>query len=262
MLTIIGDILNWLAAGLLFPLCLTPLAILFSKGSAVRGSIIWLVSAAGISASVLLFAHFAVDLTAPPMSNKHFVFFGALLALTMIANILGGPKALNDRLIPFIKWIVTKTGRLAMWFVILMALIQFGVVILRYVFGVNSILMQESVTYLHGGVFLLAAGYALLTDDHVRVDIFYREASERRKAVVDIAGTYLFLFPFCFVLLWAGGDYVANAWAVREGSTEQSGIQGVYLLKTLIPIFAMLLTLAGIARASDATKTLRESEAA
>jgi TRAP-type mannitol/chloroaromatic compound transport system permease small subunit len=138
-----------------------------------------------------------------------------------------------------------------------MALVQFGVVILRYVFGVNSIFMQESIIYMHGAVFLLAAGYALLTDDHVRVDIFYRGASPKRKALVNFVGTYAFLFPVVLTALWTGSEYVGHSWAVREGSTEQSGIQGIYLLKTLIPVFAVLLAMAGFSAATRAGETLR-----
>ena len=145
--------------------------------------------------------------------------------------------------------------------VMAMALVQFSIVIMRYVFGLNFIAMQESVTYMHGAVFLLAGGYAFLTDDHVRVDIFYRDASPYRKALVNLAGTYLLLFPFCFVALWAAGPYVANSWAVHEGSMEQSGIRGVYLLKALIPIYLTLLAMAGFVIASRAAATLKNRSA-
>ncbi|HBS34930.1 MAG TPA: C4-dicarboxylate ABC transporter permease, partial [Parvularcula sp.] len=159
-----------------------------------------------------------------------------------------------------VETLVRGAGRISQIIVLAMAAIQFAAVILRYVFGLNFIAMQESVTYLHGAVFLLAGGYALLTDDHVRVDIFYREASPRRKALIDLAGTYLLLLPFCLVALWAAAPYVANSWAVREGSVEQSGIRGVYLLKTLIPLYLTLLLLAGFSAAARAAETLRPSK--
>lgn len=256
MLEVLGVALNWLVAGLLFPMTLLPFAHAFGGASPVRGSIIWLATTAGICICTLVFAHFAVDLSAPAFSNVHFLYFGVLVGLTALVNVLGGPGRIIEMTAPAVTAIVTVAGKATSLFVIAMALIQFGVVILRYVFGVNSIFMQESVTYLHGAVFLLAAGYTLLADDHVRVDIFYRAASPRHKAAVDFVGTYLFLFPFCFTLLWAGGDYVANAWAVREGSTEQSGIQGIFLLKSLIPAFGLLLTLAGFVKAADAARAL------
>ncbi|PQA86579.1 C4-dicarboxylate ABC transporter permease [Marinicaulis flavus] len=145
-----------------------------------------------------------------------------------------------------------------MWLLLAMALIQFGVVVLRYVFGLNYIFMQESITYMHGAVFLLAGGYALLTDDHVRVDIFYREAPPRRKALVDLAGTYLLLFPVCILLLWTASPYVARSWAVGEGSNESSGIQALFILKSFIPAFAVLMMMAGFVNASRAAAQLKE----
>ena len=144
-----------------------------------------------------------------------------------------------------------------MWLILAMALVQFAVVILRYVFGLNFIFMQESLTYMHGAVFLIAAGYALVTDDHVRVDIFYRGASPKKRALIDFAGTYLLLFPVCLLILWTATDYVGKSWAVGEGSNEQSGIQAVFLLKSMIPAFAILVSMAGFALAARAGETLR-----
>jgi TRAP-type mannitol/chloroaromatic compound transport system permease small subunit len=180
------------------------------------------------------------------------------IGIAAFAALAGGLGAapLAARLSTPIEKMVRATGRLSLYLVLAMAVITFGSVILRYVFGLNYIAMQETVTYMHGAVFLLAGGYALLTDDHVRVDILYREASPRRKALVDLAGTYLLLFPFCLVALWAAGPYVANSWAVREGSMEQSGIKGIYLLKSLIPVYLVLLSLAGFCVATRAAAVL------
>ena len=144
-----------------------------------------------------------------------------------------------------------------MWLLLVMALVQFAVVVLRYVFGINYIFMQESITYMHGAVFLLAGGYALLTNDHVRVDIFYREAPEKQKALVDFLGTYLLLFPVCLLLLWTASPYVANSWAVGEGSNESSGIQAVFIMKSFIPAFAVLLAMAGFNIAARAGAVLK-----
>ena len=159
----------------------------------------------------------------------------------MLRSLVGSEMCIRDRI----------------WLLLVMALVQFSVVVLRYVFGINSIFMQEAITYMHGAVFMLAGGYALLTDDHVRVDIFYRGASEKRKALVNFLGTYLFLFPVCFVLLWTTSPYLAQSWSVLEGSTESSGIQGVYLLKSLIPAFAILFIMAGFVIAARAVDTLK-----
>lgn len=253
MLTLVGDILNWLAAGVLFPLMMAPLASL-SRG---RGTIVWLSLVILVSGAATLFASLAVDLNPPKWSAGLAAVLVGGVAIFGAAIQAVGARAFVERLCAPIERVVRIIGRASLYLIMAMAAAQFGIVILRYVFGLNFIAMQESVTYMHGAVFLLAGGYALLTDDHVRVDIFYREARPHRKALVDLAGTYLLLFPFCFVALWAAGPYVANSWAVHEGSMEQSGIRGVYLLKSLIPIYLTLLALAGFVNATRAAETLK-----
>lgn len=143
----------------------------------------------------------------------------------------------------------TVVGRLTAWVALAMVLVQFLVVVLRYVFGVGSIMMQESVTYMHATLFMVGAGYTLLQGGHVRVDIFYREASNRFKNVVDFAGVIAFLLPACSIIWLYSWPYVRNSWAVFEGSKETSGIQGVYLLKSLILAFAVLVAIQGISMA-------------
>ncbi len=140
-------------------------------------------------------------------------------------------------------------GKAVAWLALFMVIVQFIVVIMRYVFGIGSIFMQESIIYLHATVFMLGAGYTLLHNGHVRVDIFYREASPRRKAVVDILGVAIFLIPVCALIWWGSWPYVANSWRVFEGSRETSGIQAVFLLKTVILVFVVLVVLQGISLA-------------
>ncbi len=143
-----------------------------------------------------------------------------------------------------------RVGNAVSWFALLMVLVQTIVVLQRYVFGLSFIWLQESIMYMHGILFMLAAGYTLLHGGHVRVDIFYREASPRRKALVDFLGTYLFLFPFTYLILDTAYPYVEIAWRVQEGSAETSGIQGIYLLKSVILLFAGLVLLQGLSLAS------------
>ncbi len=140
-------------------------------------------------------------------------------------------------------------GKAVAWLALLMVIVQFIVVIMRYVFGIGSIFMQESIIYLHATVFMLGAGYTLLHNGHVRVDIFYREASPRRKAVVDLLGVMIFLIPVLALIWWGSWPYVANSWRVFEGSRETSGIQAVFLLKTVILVFVVLVVLQGISLA-------------
>lgn len=140
-------------------------------------------------------------------------------------------------------------GRAVSWIAVAMVLLQFAIVLMRYIFGQTSILMQESVVYLHSMLFLMGASYTLLHEGHVRVDIFYRDASERTKALIDFFGAVLFLIPVCVLLWWWSWSYVEQSWAVQEGSKETSGIQVLYLLKSTILVFAGLMGLQGVSMA-------------
>ena len=144
-----------------------------------------------------------------------------------------------------------RIGRAVAWLALLMVLMQFVVVVMRYVFGLGSVKMQESIVYMHAAVFMLAAGYTLLHDGHVRCDIFYSAATARQRAMIDLLGVAIFLLPVTLLIVWMAWPYVAAAWAVREGSPEGSlGIPGVYLLKSVILLFAALLILQGLALAA------------
>ncbi len=139
-----------------------------------------------------------------------------------------------------------KVGCTVAWFALAMVIVQFMVVVLRYVFGVGSIFMQESIVYMHGILFMLGAAYTLLHEGHVRIDIFYREASEQRKALVNLIGAPILLIPICVVIFRYSWPYVASSWRVFEGSKETSGIQGVFLLKSIVLVFAVMLALQGL----------------
>jgi len=140
-----------------------------------------------------------------------------------------------------------RCGRLLAWLVLGMALVTALVVVLRYGFDIGSIAAQESVTYMHGAVFLLGAAYALKAGAHVRVDIFYRDFSARTRAWINSVGGIVFLLPLCAFIIASSLDYVAESWSMRESSPEPGGIPAVYLLKTLIPLAAINLALQGIA---------------
>jgi TRAP-type mannitol/chloroaromatic compound transport system permease small subunit len=161
----------------------------------------------------------------------------------------------------FTGWI----GRTVSWLTLLMVLLTFGIVILRYGMNQGWIWLQESVTYFHALVFMTAAAWAFQTDDHVRVDIFYRDRSPRHKAWVNLLGTLIFLVPFSIFLIVIGWDYVAASWATKEGSREAGGLPLVYLLKSLILIMPALLLIQSFSMVRACISTLksdhsRESE--
>lgn len=147
-------------------------------------------------------------------------------------------------------------GRVAAWAVLAMAIVQFSIVMLRYMLGFGSLWMQESLHYMAAMLVLFTAGWTLRSDGHVRVDIFYADASPRTKARIDLAGALLLLIPFMAAVIWFSWPYAARAWAVHEGSREAGGIPLVFVLKSAIPLFAALLLLQGIAQAVRAALTL------
>lgn len=132
------------------------------------------------------------------------------------------------------------------WLVLVMVLVQFAIVVGRYVFGVNFIAAQESVLYLHSTLFMLAAGYTLLVDGHVRVDVFYAKASETTRNRIDIFGHVFLLIPTLLALLYWSWPSVANSWKILEGPISVGGIKAVFLMKTLIPAFCVLVLLQSV----------------
>jgi TRAP-type mannitol/chloroaromatic compound transport system permease small subunit len=151
-------------------------------------------------------------------------------------------------------------GRAVMWCTLLVVLVQFVVVLMRYVLGIGSLWLSESIIYGHAALFMLAAAWTLRENQHVRVDIFYADAPPRRKALVDLFGALLLLIPFAAVLAWLSLPYVARSWAILERSRETSGIPAVFLLKTLIPLFALLMALQGVSQAIRAVEVLRTAD--
>ena len=155
--------------------------------------------------------------------------------------------------------LTTAIGRSVAWLAFVVVLLQFGLVVARYLFGLGSIWMTEAVIYSHATLFMLASAWTLKAGGHVRVDVFYAEASQRTRATIDLAGALLLLLPFAVALIWLSLPYAARSWTVLERSQESSGLPLVFLLKTLIPLFAALLALQGIAQAIRAASVLRSS---
>ncbi len=119
--------------------------------------------------------------------------------------------------------------------------------------------MQESVTWMHAAVFMLGASFTLLHEEHVRVDIFYRNMSERRRAVVDLLGVVFFLLPLCGYLAYAAYDFAAASWALRESSREPGGLgyPMISILKSLVVVMPILLALQGVSLMMRSLAVLR-----
>jgi len=152
--------------------------------------------------------------------------------------------------------LTTLIGRAVAWLVLVIVLLQFALVVARYLFGLGSIWLTETVIYAHAALFMLAAAWTLRAGGHVRVDVFYAEASPRTRAIIDLVGALTLLLPFALVLLWLSLPFAARSWAILERSQETSGLPLVFVLKTLIPVFAVLMALQGIAQAIRAASVL------
>lgn len=136
-----------------------------------------------------------------------------------------------------------RFGRLLALTPLALMLVQFAIVLLVYVFGLGSIMMQESLQYINALMFLGGAGYTALYDDHVRVDIFYSKITPNSRDKVDLFGTIFFLWPVLILLWILTIPYVAESWRIAEGSMETSGLPFVYLLKSTIILFCLSLSL-------------------
>ena len=134
-------------------------------------------------------------------------------------------------------------GKFFSWSLLIMVILTFVIVILRYLFNLGFIWMQELVRYLYASVFMLCAAYTLANDEHVRVDIFYSKLESKHKMIINVIGSLIFLIPVCLCILYYSYTYVINSWAQLEGSLEERGLHAVYILKTFIWAFAIMLTL-------------------
>ncbi len=141
----------------------------------------------------------------------------------------------------FINNLNLKIGELFSWLLLCMVLLTCLIVILRYLFNIGFIWMQELVRFFYAAVFMLCAAYTLVENAHVRVDIFYSKMSEKNKNLVNILGSIFFLIPVCFITFFYSFSYVINSWMQLEGSLEERGLHAVFIMKTFIWLFSFML---------------------
>jgi len=137
-------------------------------------------------------------------------------------------------------------GKTISWLTLFMVMTTFIIVVLRYVFDIGWIALQESVSYMHAIIFMLGAAYTLKHNAHVRVDILYQRCPPITQAWIDCIGTLLLLMPVTGFIIWSSWEYVADSWAIQESSRNSGGLPGVYLLKSSIILMAVLLILQSI----------------
>lgn len=148
-------------------------------------------------------------------------------------------------------------GEIVKWALPIMVIAVVISVVLLSIFGISITKLDELPTYLHATVIMLGSAATLLAGQHVRVDIFHSRMSPNRKAFIDIIGFYALIIPTCIVLLWMSQGFVTQSWVALEGSNEADGIRGVFLIKSLLPLFAISVAAQGLAIALRAALALR-----
>lgn len=148
-------------------------------------------------------------------------------------------------------------GQIFSWLSLAMVLVCFAVVVERYVFSSTRLWMQDLYVWLNGAMFTAVAAFALYRNEHVRVDIFYRPASPRRKAIADLVGVCVFLLPFLYVTYSVALPFVTRSWKLFEGSANVGGMPGLFILKTFLLIFAVTMALQGVSMAIRSILVLR-----
>ena len=164
--------------------------------------------------------------------------------------------SISEHFISLIDLISFHLGEIVKWLLPLLVLSVAASVFALSIFGVTTTKWLESAKYFQAVIIMLGAGATLLAGQHVRVDIFHTRMSDIGKARVDLIGFYVLLMPVCLLLIWNSQSFVSIAWSIQEGSTESDGIRGIYLLKTLIPLFALTMLLQGFAIAVRASMCL------
>jgi len=155
-----------------------------------------------------------------------------------------------------------RVGRSVRLLTLLLVLVTTTDVVMRYLFRTSFVFVQEAEWHIFAVLFLLAAGYAHLKKDHVRVDIIYARQSDRTKAVTNLIGGLLFLFPTCFLLIYSSIPFVVASVRVLEGSPDPGGLPGRFVLKAVIPVGFLLLALQGVSELIKDFDALRSRRAA
>ena len=156
------------------------------------------------------------------------------------------PSNVYKNLIDFGDSSIERLGNVLNVLMIALVCVVIVVVVGRYLFEIGSVALQELTTYLHAIIFMLGISYTLKHDEHVRVDIFYRNFSEKRQALVNVIGGLVFILPISIFIGWSSWEYVLASWSIMETSIENNGLPFVYLLKTVMLIMPFLLVIQGL----------------
>ncbi|MBI1339623.1 TRAP transporter small permease subunit [bacterium] len=206
-----------------------------------------------------------IDLSAQalgePLGAVSIVMLGALapfLLLPLAILAFGRPFIeIAQPAVDLVETVSDWAERIAQGLLVVLTLCVGVIVVLRYVFGLSFTALSEGALYAHAAAFLLAAPAALGRDGHVRVDVLYSRFSERKKAIVNLAAYVFLATPMLLTILHFAGPYVAASWRIAERSIETDGLPVLFIVKTTIPVFAVLLLAQAMAEACRAAATLK-----
>ena len=136
---------------------------------------------------------------------------------------------------------INSFGKFISLMIPIMTILMIVIIVARYFFGIGLTGLQELVMYIHALIFLGCAGYVHYKDEHVRVDIFYRESSNLYKKNINYFLSLVFLIPVCFIIGYYSIELIEMSWKTKEVSTEAGGLNYVYLQKTLIILFPITM---------------------
>ena len=151
-----------------------------------------------------------------------------------------------ENLLLKIESFIETIGKAVSWLTLLLVILVFGNVFIRYVLNAPMAWAKELEWHLFALIFMMGAAYTLKHDQHVRVDLFYDRFSKRNKATVNFWGTLLFLLPWCIVLIYTGWQAAMSAFRLGERSPESGGLSNLWLIQFAIPIGMGLLLLQGL----------------
>lgn len=137
-------------------------------------------------------------------------------------------------------------GRLVSWVVVLLVAVVFIDVVMRYAANTSFVFTQELEWHLFGFIFLMGAGYTLLYDQHVRVDVVYQRLSERGQAWINVLGCLFFLFPGAILIIYTSFGFAREAFVFMEGSPDPGGIPFRFIIKSCVPLGFLLLLFQGV----------------
>ena len=208
--------------------------------------------------------HFCLNVPNLTPHEKSFIFkvgtttYEFTLFIIYIVYIYSPAMSVLVQISKYIDRFNTFVGYLCAFFVLSMVIVVFTVVVLRYGFNIGFIWMQEVYVWLHSFVFMLGAGFTYLANEHVRIDVFYRGASKKYKSIVDLLGNIFLLLPFLYLIWSYSYPFVYRSFLMGEVSREAGGMPALFILKSAILWFCLVLFLQLISNISKSILVLTD----